>query len=202
MRLWPRRTAAPRPQTYVGLWLRAGVLDQRELREQLRLTLNGGKAGWNYDEPAVVEMVFRIAARKLFPTDPDAQAITELVADMRSQIHSVAPPGQRETEALILAAFDDQKVNLTHIPASEVLQAHGAVVIMAKLRLGLDEAAIDQMIVEGERTAFEHGWHPPLARLRLVVMPVACPIARCFGESQGHSRASFGVSGLHPRTLR
>jgi hypothetical protein len=33
----------------------------------------------------------------------------------------------------------------------------------ACLKLGLGEAAIDQMIVEGERIAFEQGWHPPLA---------------------------------------
>ncbi len=38
-----------------------------------------------------------------------------------------------------------------------------AVAAAACRKLSLDEAAIDQMIVEGERIAFENGWHPPLA---------------------------------------
>jgi hypothetical protein len=36
---------------------------------------------------------------------------------------------------------------------------------MAVRTLRLDEAAIDEMIVEGERLAFDEGWHPPLASI-------------------------------------
>lgn len=56
------------------------------MRDQLRVTLNGGEAGWNYDEPAVVEAVCwgrcpQVELRLKMP-DGHAQAI---VADPRSQ---------------------------------------------------------------------------------------------------------------------
>jgi hypothetical protein len=70
MRIWSKRASDPRPGSCVGLWLRALLLDQRELRDQLRVTLNGGEAGWNYDEPAVVEAVCLVALRRLFPAGP------------------------------------------------------------------------------------------------------------------------------------
>jgi hypothetical protein len=163
MRIWPKRAAGPRPRTCVGLWLRAALLDQRELRDQLRATLNGGKAGWNYDEPAVVEAVCLVALRRLFPAGLDAHAISAFVSDLRSRIHSTPPPGQLETEALIRAALGDPDVIIRHIPYAEVFQAHTAVIGAACVRFGLNEAAIDQMINEGERIAFAHGWQPPLA---------------------------------------
>jgi hypothetical protein len=31
------------------------------------------------------------------------------------------------------------------------------------VRLGLDGAAVDEILREAERVAFERGWHPPLA---------------------------------------
>lgn len=161
---WPRRASTTRPQTWVGQWLRAALLNQQELRDQLRRTLNGGKAGWNYDEPAVVEAVCAVAARKLFPAGLDAQAITAFVSDIRSRVHSTTPPGQLETEAVVRLVLGDPDVVISHIPNSELFHAQGMAAVGACLKLGLDEAAIDQMIVEGERIAFEQGWHPPLAR--------------------------------------
>jgi hypothetical protein len=40
--------------------------------------------------------------------------------------------------------------------------AHLTVAGMAVHALGLDEAAIDELIAEGERLTFEAGRHPPL----------------------------------------
>jgi hypothetical protein len=42
---------------------------------------------------------------------------------------------------------------------------HKDLVMPAVRTLRLDEAAIDEMIVEGERLAFDEGWHPPLASI-------------------------------------
>jgi len=82
------------PSTVVGVWLRATLLDQRELTRQLNTTLNYGKPGWNDDQPAVVEALCEIAVREYFDVDYDVRAIAPFVSRMRSQIHSVAPPEQ------------------------------------------------------------------------------------------------------------
>jgi hypothetical protein len=161
-RLW-KAAANPRPRTCVGQWLRAGLLNQEELRDRLKLTLNGGEPGWNYDEPFVVGSVCEIAVRKLFLAGPDAQAVTAFVTDMRSRIHSTTPPDQHVCEVVILDALGDQNADFTDISAGEMFYAQGMVAGMAVRNLGLDEAAIDEMIVEGERGAFAAGRHPPLA---------------------------------------
>jgi hypothetical protein len=162
-RLWKVATA-PWPQTCVGRWLRAGFLDQRELRDRLKQTLNGGDPkGWNYEEPFVVAAVCEIAVRKLFQTAPDAQAVTAFVTGMRGRIRSTAPPGQQVCEAVIRDAFRDPDVDFTNVSSAELFRAHGAVAGMAVRTLGLDEAAIDEMIAEGERLTFDLGRHPPLA---------------------------------------
>lgn len=162
-RLWDV-AAAPWPRTCVGLWLRAGFLGQRELRDRLKLTLNGGDPeGWNYEEPFVVAAVCEIAVRKLFRVAPDAQAVTEFVTEMRGRIRSTAPPGQQVCEAVIRDAFRDPGVDFTHVSSAELFRATAVVAGTAVRTLRLDEAAIDEMIAEGERLTFQAGRHPPLA---------------------------------------
>lgn len=161
---WPRPAAASRPQTYVGQWLRAALLNQPQLRGPAPPHAERWKGGWNYDEPAVVEAVSAIPARKLFPAGLDTQAISAFVSDIRSRVHSTTPPGQPEIEAVIRVVLGDPDVVVSHIPHLEIFQAQVLVAAAACRRLGLDEAAIDQMIAEGERIAFVQGWHPPLAR--------------------------------------
>lgn len=163
MSIWPKRAPVARPKTYVGLWLRAALLNQPELQKQLGVTLNGGKADWNYDEPAVVEAVCVLALRRRFPSGADPQAITAFVSGVRNRIHSETPPGQRETEAVIRFALGDPDVRVGHIPTLELLLAQYVTAAEACIQLGLDEAAINQMIIEGERVAWEQGWQPPLA---------------------------------------
>jgi len=59
------------PHTYVGRWLRALMLDQRELRDELIATLNNGEAvGWNDDEPAVVVACCELTFRRCWPDGP------------------------------------------------------------------------------------------------------------------------------------
>jgi hypothetical protein len=87
-----RQKPAPGPSTAVGRWLRAGLLNQRELKDRLFRTLNSRKpTGWNDDEAAVVEAACELAAREYFGGDYDVRAITSLVSQMRSKIHSAEP---------------------------------------------------------------------------------------------------------------
>jgi hypothetical protein len=162
-RLWEVATS-PWPQTCVGQWLRAVLLNQQELRDRLKLTLNGGEpAGWNYDEHFVVAAVCEIAVRKLFPAGLDVQAVTAFVTDMRSRIHSTTPPDQHVCETIIRDAFRDPDVDYTNVSAAAMFHAHAAIAAMAVRALDVDEAAIDAMIAEGERTALDAGRQPPVA---------------------------------------
>jgi hypothetical protein len=165
MRRFRSKQEAPRtgPSTVVGAWLRATLLDQRELARRLNPALNKGKPGWNDDEPAVAEAMCEIAVREYFGGDYDVRAITSFVSGMRSRIHSVAPPGQLETEALIRSALGETDVVTDDIKPLQKFVIRISVLGLARILLDWDEATIDQRIVEGERVAFERGWNPPLA---------------------------------------
>jgi hypothetical protein len=164
-----RRKVKPtrQPQTVVGQWLLATTLVQRELRDQLVESLNGGQAGWNDDEPAVVEATAQIASRKLFPTGADTQQVAALVARMRELIAArnpeLKPTVQEVTEAVIHRGLGNPEVDLSQFRKLDVLHAHGAVIAAACSKLALADDAVTQMIVDGEQLAFKRGWHPPLA---------------------------------------
>ena len=49
------RPAAAQPRTVMGLWLRAMLLRQAEVRKKLSPQLNGGKNGFNREEAGVVQ---------------------------------------------------------------------------------------------------------------------------------------------------
>jgi hypothetical protein len=163
----PDKKGPPRPKTLVGQWLLAAILDQRDLRDPLAKSLNRGEPGWNHDEPAVVEAACQIASRKLFPNGADAEEVGAFVARLRSLVLARKPggttAGQEETEAVIHAALGDPDIVLSRFRKSEVLHAQAAVIAGACSKLGLGNATITQMITDGERTAFERGWHPALA---------------------------------------
>jgi hypothetical protein len=158
-----RETPGAGPSTVVGRWLRAALLDQRELRRQLTTTLNYGKPGWNDDEPAVVEALCEIAVREYFGSDYEEQAITSFVSQMRSRIHSVEPPEQLATEAVIRSSLGEADVFADDIKSGRKYVIQISVLGQARIWLGWDEATVDQRIVEAERVAFERGWKPPLA---------------------------------------
>ena len=150
MRLFRSKGKAPDagPSTVVGGWLRALLLDQRELTGQLTTTLNYGKPGWNDDEPAVVEALCEIAVREYFGADYDVRAITSFVSRMRSRVHSVEPPGQLAAEAVIRFSLGETDVVAGDVKRLEKLGIRIAVLAMARLLLGWDEATVDQRIVE------------------------------------------------------
>src|SRR5260370_5574589 len=157
------RSKAPMgPRTYVGQWLLATMLNQSSERQRLSRMLNGGKSGWNYDEPAVVEVAFQMAVNRFFPKSVDVREVTALVADMRSRIHSTEPPDQLEAEALIRAALGDQDVVISDIQPMGVFNIHVAITAEATRRFELGKDDIERLVLESERIPFERGWNPPL----------------------------------------
>jgi hypothetical protein len=153
---------AAKPRTVVGQWMLAGLLDHREEGTRRGKLLNGGVNGWNYDEPAVVEIICEIEARRYFSGHTDIRAITAFVAELRAEIHSVTPPGHLEMEALVRLALGDPDVDIHGIKHLDIFVTQGVVAGKLSRKLGLSEAEIVQLIVQAEQLAFERGWHPPL----------------------------------------
>lgn len=137
---------------------------QPELREQLGLTLNGGKTGWNDDEPAVVEAACELAVRRFFPQDYDVRAITAFVSELRAATGNDPPVEQLKTEAVIRSALGEADVATGDITPGQKYLMRGRVTGLAVGKLGLNEAGIDQLITDAERVAFGRGWRPPLAK--------------------------------------
>jgi len=136
---------------------------QPELREQLRPTLNGGKAGWNDDEPAVVAAACELAASRFFTEDCDVRAVADFVAELRLATANDPPLDQLKTEAVIRAALGEADVVTDGITAGQQFLMRTLVLGLLTARLQLDEAAIDKLIIDSELIALERGWHPPLA---------------------------------------
>lgn len=137
---------------------------QPELREQLRSTLNGGKnTGWNDDEPAVLEAACELALRRFFPQDYDIRAITAFVSELRVATGHDPALEQLKTEAIIRSALGETDVVTGDLTSGQKFQVRIPLITMVTRKLGLDEAAIDQLIADSERAAFARGWHPPLA---------------------------------------
>ncbi|MBO0806844.1 MAG: hypothetical protein J2P32_00880 [Actinobacteria bacterium] len=135
-----------------------------ELREQLRSTLNGGKkTGWNDDEPAVIEAGCELAVRLFFPEDYDIRTITAFVSELRVATGNYPPLDQLKGEAIIRSALGEADVVIGDLTPAQKLNMRIAVTALVTGKLGLDEAAIDQLIADSERIAFDRGWHPPLA---------------------------------------
>jgi hypothetical protein len=153
-----------RPRTYIGLWLRASLLGESETYRRLGQRLNGGKAGWNDDEPAVVEAACELAAQQLFGSEYDGQMIADFVSGMRTRItRGKVPPSQEEMEAAVRAAVGDRNSDSVNIKRSELFNIRVAVLVNISDGLSLDSEAIDVLLVNAEVLARRRGWVPPLA---------------------------------------
>jgi hypothetical protein len=142
----------------------AGLLNQPAERERLALKLfNGVKGSWNFDEPAVVIIISERAVRRLFSQPIDVREITAFVLQMRSMIHSIEPPDQLKTEALIRYALGDRDVDISGIKPDEMFGILGIVLGTVVHRLGIAQDEIRKMVLDGESAAFDQGWKPPLA---------------------------------------
>ncbi len=80
-------------------------------QDELSGRLNGGRTGWNDDEPAVVEAACELATLRFFGTDYEGESITAFVADLRRRIPDERDRfDQVELEAVIRAALNDKSV--------------------------------------------------------------------------------------------
>lgn len=161
-RSWLERRSKPR--TYVGQWLRAMCLRQRELRIELQATLNGGKPGWNDDEPAVVEFASQIVLRQLFGNEYEAGEITNFVNNLQAATEGDPPVDQLNAEMLIRDALGEAKIDVKGISPGQRFLVRALMAATGAYLLDLNEAAVDEIISDSERNAFEHGCKPPIAR--------------------------------------
>jgi hypothetical protein len=158
--------AAPVPRTIIGRFLRAMTQRNAELRKQMTAKLNGGKPGWNYDEPAVVQAACELAVSRLWGTSYDIRDITALVTFIRTadiERRGRTKYGQLEMEAVIRSTLGEIEVDTSGINPQEIFEIQGVMVGAAIRKLGLSQSEIDQLLVEAENIAFERGFNPPLA---------------------------------------
>jgi hypothetical protein len=164
MRFYSRSTSPSKPRTYIGQWLRATLLSERDLRRQLSQMLNGGRDGWNDDEPAVIEAACELAVRRSFGANYDIREISAFVSEMRARIQqNGTAPGQLEMEAVIRVALGETEVDIGGIRRSELLNIRTVVTGNVCEKLELDKSAIDKLITDSEQAAFDRGWKPPIA---------------------------------------
>jgi hypothetical protein len=161
-RSWSEHRAKPR--TYVGQWLRAAFLRQRELRKELQATLNGGVPGWNNDEPAVVKYACQAVVRQLFGNERNIKDIMTFVEDLQTATKGDPPIDQRKAGSLIREALGIADIDASDIDPGQQFVLTSMIAGTAAMLLDLDEAAVDEIITESERIAFEHGWKPRLVR--------------------------------------
>jgi hypothetical protein len=161
-RSWLERRAKPR--TYVGRWLRATFLRQQELRKELDGTMNGGNPGWNDDEPAVVEFASQLVLRRLFGDEYDGRVIEKFVDLIRTATDGDPPVDQLNATMLIRNALGESEIEVSKIDSGQRFVLRALAAATAAYILDLDEAAVDEIITDSERIAFERGWKPPLVR--------------------------------------
>jgi hypothetical protein len=77
--------------------------------------VNGGRDGWNDDEPAVVEAVFEQAMRSFFGTEYSIGDISAFVEDTREAAASEVAVDQLAAEALIRYALDETDITVIDI---------------------------------------------------------------------------------------
>lgn len=158
-----RKRPAASPETCVGQWLRALLLNDSDLRRKLTAHLNGGKPGWNDDEPAVVQAVCELAVQRFFGESADIQAVKEFVSEMRRKIaRGRTPPTQESMEAVIRVALGEEASKISKLKGSELINIRGATTAEVCDLLNLSEPQINEMIIAGESTARARGWVPPI----------------------------------------
>jgi hypothetical protein len=156
------------PRTYVGRWLRAAVLDRQEERDRLVRSLNGGNAaGWNDDEPAVVEAAAELVLRQYFgPGEADANEVSWLASVACASMPEVGRNlNDRHAGAVIRSALGQPGTDAdAPMSSGERFLLRMAITSLASIRMDLDESRVDELLREAERVAFDRGFHPLLRR--------------------------------------
>lgn len=158
------------PRTVVGQWFRAMSLGMTEERDLLSHMLNGGKPGWNDDEPAVIQAASELAARRYFgPTasaDQIATAAAQVVeadrrgADLRGRAGSL--PDKTYVQAVLRHDTGDRPAGWDNIRPSVALHIRGAFIVFVVTALDI-VFELDTLIRDAEALAFARGLNPPRA---------------------------------------
>jgi hypothetical protein len=148
-----------RPRTIVGLWLRANCLGLTEEREHFLRQINGGVAGWNDDEPGVVEAASELAARRYFGPRASPDQVTELATQIQDRAASTLLQ-KPDVETVIRYATGDHTAVLRNIRPSLVLTIRGAFIFFVLMKLDI-MFELNKLICDAEAIAFERGLKPP-----------------------------------------
>jgi len=140
-----------------------------EERDRLSRQLNGGKEGWNEDEPGVIQAASELAARRYFgpkaSTDQVAATALQVVeadrgaADLRGLAGRL--PDKSYVEAVIRYDAVDHDRVLANIRPGVAFHIRLAFVIFVVAKLGI-LFELDQLIRAAEALTFERGLSPPL----------------------------------------
>ena len=162
MSLLRRRLRLPGPQrTIVGQWQRALLLGQQKLAKQIVYGLD--PSVWDRDAVAVVEAMFEIAVPRYFRPHPYEHQLDQFLIELRATYPDERTPRGADIEALIRATLGESNVGIGHIDGQTRYTIHGLVVDLIVQKVSMTQPAIDDLILEGERTAIERGWKPALA---------------------------------------
>lgn len=158
------------PRTVVGLWFRAMSLGMTEERTRLSDMLNGGKPGWNDDEPAVIQAASELAARRYLGPKASADQITTAAAqvveadrrgaDLRGRAGSL--PDKTYVQAVLKHDTGDRPAGWDNIRPSVALHIRGAFMVFVVSALDI-MFELDALIRDAEALAFARGLNPPLA---------------------------------------
>jgi hypothetical protein len=151
----------PRPRTVVGRWLEALILGAEEERQRLNPQLNGGAPGWNDAEPAVVEALTVLVARRYFGSQASADQLVETPAELARRFAD-KPEYADNVGAVIRHAAGDHTADLSHIKPVTLLSLRGIFIVFAFSKLDL-AFEVDKLIGNAETLTFERGLNPPLA---------------------------------------
>lgn len=161
-RFWTR----PKPRTVVGLWLRAMLMNEVEVRRELARNLNNGQRGWNDDEAGLAEAACELAVRRYYGKDHDGRQISDDVSFMREAdlTRGKTPPGsQAEMEAVIRSALGEPDIDISGIIPPALLTMRLAAVGWVVLKRQLPESEVIKLIIRAEEVTIGRGWRPPLA---------------------------------------
>jgi hypothetical protein len=157
-----RRLRLPGPQrTIVGQWQRALLLDKQKLVKQI--VESSDPSAWDRDASAVVEAMFEIAVPRYFRPHPYEHQLDQFLIELQATYPDKRTPRRPDIEALIRATLGEPDAAIGHVDSLRRFSIHSVVVDLIVQKLSMTRAAIDDLILEGERAAFERGWKPALA---------------------------------------
>jgi hypothetical protein len=158
------RVSPVEPRTVMGLWLRALLLREADVRKRLSAQLAGGKVGFNRDEAGVVQAACELAVRRLWGAEYDVRDITAAVSFVREADieKGKTPYGQLEMEAVIRSALGEANVDTSGIPRPLAYEIQIVATGYAAAKLSLLEPDVNELISRADQVAFDRGWNPPL----------------------------------------